>query len=65
VANTNGQITTLARRMLDPRRPKRKLTAEEAEEGMLVYDAVLPDDPRRVVSHGYSVRPPPPHLGSC
>jgi hypothetical protein len=63
VAGTNGQILTLSRRMLDPRRPKRKVTAEEAEEGLVPYDAILPDDGPRVLSHRYNVRPlasPPP-----
>jgi ER membrane protein complex subunit 1 len=41
--------------MLDPRRPKRKVTNEEAEEGLVPYDALMPDDTRRVISHNYHV----------
>lgn len=58
VANRNGQIQTYTRRMLDPRRPKRKTTAEEQEEWLVQYDALLPDDTRSVLSHNYHVRPP-------
>jgi hypothetical protein len=31
------------------------VTSEEQEEFLIPYDPVLPDDPRRVVSHGYVV----------
>jgi hypothetical protein len=41
--------------MLKPRRPKRKVTAEEAEEFLIEYDPVLPDDPHRVFSRNYEV----------
>nr|VWO96186.1 Non-canonical non-ribosomal peptide synthetase FUB8 (EC (Fusaric acid biosynthesis protein 8) [Ganoderma boninense] len=57
VANENGQIQSFPRRFLDPRRPKHKPTAEESEEWLIQYDAVLPDDPKRVLSHEYQVRP--------
>jgi ER membrane protein complex subunit 1 len=55
VANKNGQIHTIPRRALDPRRPKRKLTSEEQEEGVIPYDPLIPDDPKRVISHRYEV----------
>ncbi|KAM5541019.1 hypothetical protein V8D89_005330 [Ganoderma adspersum] len=55
VANENGQIQSFPRRFLDPRRPKHKPTAEESEEWLIQYDAVLPDDPKRVLSHQYQV----------
>jgi ER membrane protein complex subunit 1 len=58
VANENGQIQSYPRRFLDPRRPKRKPTTEEQEEWLIQYDALLPDDPRRVLSHNYDVRYP-------
>jgi hypothetical protein len=58
VANANGQIQTFSRRMLDPRRPKRKVTAEEAgEEWLVSYEPVVPNDPHRIISHKYPVRP--------
>ncbi|RDX49601.1 DUF1620-domain-containing protein [Lentinus brumalis] len=55
VANENNQIQSFPRRFLDPRRPKQKPTAEEAEEWLIQYDPVLPDDPKRVLSHNYQV----------
>ncbi|CCM05286.1 uncharacterized protein FIBRA_07498 [Fibroporia radiculosa] len=55
VANENYQIQSFPRRFLDPRRPKRKPTSEEMEEWLTQYDALLPDDPKRVLSHDYQV----------
>ncbi|KAH9942115.1 hypothetical protein B0H21DRAFT_526939 [Amylocystis lapponica] len=54
-ANENGQIQSFPRRFLDPRRPKRKPTSQEMEEWLIQYEAVLPDDPKRVLSHHYEV----------
>lgn len=53
VINSKNQVQTYPRRFLDPRRPIGKITAQEKEEGLIQYDILLPDDPRRVVSHGY------------
>ncbi|KAK2462583.1 hypothetical protein APHAL10511_005401 [Amanita phalloides] len=56
VATDDGKVRVLSRRELDPRRPKRKPTAEEEQDEMLVeYDPVVGSDPRRVVSHRYGV----------
>lgn len=55
VANEKQQIQSFPRRILDPRRPKHKPTAEEQEEQLFQYDPVIPDDPRRVLSHNYEV----------
>ncbi|KAI8996246.1 DUF1620-domain-containing protein [Trametes punicea] len=55
VANENHQIQSFPRRFLDPRRPKHKPTAEEMEEWLIQYDPVIPDDPKRVISHKYQV----------
>ncbi|THU88882.1 DUF1620-domain-containing protein, partial [Dendrothele bispora CBS 962.96] len=56
VANTNNKIQSLSRRLLNPRRPiGRKPTTEEIEEQLVQYDPLLPDDPRRVISHRYVV----------
>jgi len=56
VATETNQIQTLARQFLDPRRPKTKPGAAEAEhEWLTQYDPVVPDDPRRVISHKYNV----------
>ena len=55
VANSKGQIQSFSRRLLDPRRPKSKVTPEQQEERLIQYDPVLPDDPRRVISHTYNV----------
>ncbi|KIJ89884.1 hypothetical protein K443DRAFT_15495 [Laccaria amethystina LaAM-08-1] len=55
VAIENHRIQSFQRAMLKPRRPKRKVTAEEAEEFLIEYDPVLPDDPHRVFSRNYEV----------
>lgn len=55
VATTNGQIQTFPRRLLDPRRPSSKPSSKEVEEEWLIqYDPLLPDDPRRIISHQYA-----------
>lgn len=56
MANEKHQVQSLPRRFLDPRRPKQKPTAEEAEEMLFQYDPLIPDDPRRVLSHTYEAR---------
>lgn len=48
-------MQTFGRRFLDPRRPKNKPTTAESEEGLIQYDVLLPDDPRRVLSHNYKL----------
>lgn len=55
VANDRGQVVALPRRIFDPRRPKRKPTTEEMEEYLIQYDPLIPNDPRRVISHKYRV----------
>lgn len=60
VATDKNSIQTFPRLLLNPRRPKLgaggKPTTEMQEEMLIPYDAVMPDDPRRVVSHVYDVR---------
>ncbi|KAJ6568389.1 DUF1620-domain-containing protein [Mycena vulgaris] len=57
VATQNNKIHAIPRRLLNPRRPKnRKPTAEEQQEEQLIpYDVLMPDDPRRTISHTYEV----------
>ncbi|CDO75706.1 hypothetical protein BN946_scf184493.g4 [Trametes cinnabarina] len=55
IANENHQIQSFPRRFLDPRRPKQKPTAQEMEEWLIQYDPVIPNDPKRVLSHNYQV----------
>jgi len=55
VATNNHQVQSVQRRLLNPRRPKRKVTAEELEEFLVPYEPVLAYDPRRVLSHNYEV----------
>ncbi|KAG9080144.1 hypothetical protein FRC06_007017, partial [Ceratobasidium sp. 370] len=50
-ATSKNQVYNMHRRMLDPRRPMQKPNAEEQEEMLVQYDAVLPADTRRVVTH--------------
>ena len=56
VATKNHRVQSFSRHMLNPRRPNRKTTAEEQEEYLVAYDPLLPNDPKRVVSHHYDVR---------
>lgn len=58
VANENNQVQSFPRRVLDPRRPMRKPTAEEMEEWLMQYDPIIYDDPKRVLSHRYEVCSP-------
>ncbi|KAK0525706.1 hypothetical protein OC834_005067 [Tilletia horrida] len=52
LANELNQLVSLNRRLLDPRRPVgRKPNAEEVEEMLFAYDALLPFEPRWVLSH--------------
>ncbi|KAL1658638.1 hypothetical protein GGF50DRAFT_131591 [Schizophyllum commune] len=55
VARADGKIHSLQRRLLDPRRPKHKPTAQDAEELLIQYEPVLPDDPKRILSHKYEI----------
>ncbi|KAJ7483329.1 DUF1620-domain-containing protein [Mycena latifolia] len=57
VATENHKIHAIPRRLLNPRRPKdRKPTAEEQQEEQLIpYEVIMPDDPRRTISHNYEV----------
>ncbi|KAK0200946.1 DUF1620-domain-containing protein [Desarmillaria ectypa] len=55
VATTNNKVQSFSRRLLSPRRPSQKPTSEEVEEQLVQYDPLLPDDPRRVLSHTYEV----------
>ena len=55
MANTRHQVQSIPRRLFDPRRPKRKVTNQEAEEWLIQYDPLIPDDPRRIISHNYQV----------
>ncbi|OJA12457.1 hypothetical protein AZE42_08057 [Rhizopogon vesiculosus] len=56
VANRNNSIQSIPRRLLNPRRPKRKPTSEEQEEMLVQYVAVPPDDARLVLSYTNEVR---------
>ena len=53
VATNDDKIHAISRRLLDPRRPKRKPTSEEQEEMLIEYDPVIPNDPKQVISHKY------------
>ena len=55
VGRADGKIHSLQRRLLDPRRPSHKPTAQDAEELLIQYEPVLPDDPKRILSHKYEV----------
>ncbi|KAN0080356.1 Protein of unknown function (DUF1620) domain containing protein [Tylopilus felleus] len=55
ISSRKNAIHSIPRRLLNPRRPKRKPTSEETEEMLVQYDPVLPDDGRLVLSHHYEV----------
>ncbi|KAG8215379.1 hypothetical protein J3R82DRAFT_8977 [Butyriboletus roseoflavus] len=55
ISSRKNSIHSIPRRLLNPRRPKRKPTSEEAEEMLVQYDPVLPEDGRLVLSHYYEV----------
>ncbi|KAF8678535.1 hypothetical protein AX14_004695 [Amanita brunnescens Koide BX004] len=55
VATNDHKIHAISRRLLDPRRPKRKPTSEEQEEMLIEYDPVVPLDPKQIISHTYEV----------
>jgi len=56
VATKNSKIQSLPRRLLDPRRPNRKLNNEDVEEQLIQYEPVLQNLPQRTLSHNYEVR---------
>ncbi|CAE6434911.1 unnamed protein product [Rhizoctonia solani] len=51
LATSKNQIYHLHRRLLDPRRPLQKPTAQDQEEMLFQYEPVLPPDTRRIVTH--------------
>lgn len=53
--NAQGQVASIPRRLLDPRRPVGKPTSSDKEEMLVPYDAVLPLDTKRIISHKYPV----------
>jgi hypothetical protein len=55
VATNDRKVHAMPRVFLNPRRPNRKPTTEEQEETLLQYEPVLPNDPKRTLSHDYEV----------
>ncbi|KAG6816901.1 hypothetical protein H0H87_001854 [Tephrocybe sp. NHM501043] len=55
VASRSHQIGSIQRHLLNPRRPDRKVTAQEQEEFLVSYEPILLADPRRILSHTYEV----------
>lgn len=64
VATTN-QLISLPKRLLDPRRPVipagGKLKGDDKEEGLVAYDAAIPDERKWTISHVNEVTPQTPH----
>lgn len=52
--NDLDQVASIPRRLLDPRRPDVP-SKRDKEEMLIPYDALLPVDPRRTLSHTYDV----------
>ena len=57
--NAKGQVATISRRLLDPRRPVGKPSSADKEEMLIPYDSFLPQDVKRVISHRYDVSATP------
>lgn len=56
VSLATNQLTTISRRLLDPRRPDpKRVTAQDKEEMLVPYDPVLVSDPKSVLSHAREV----------
>lgn len=56
VSNDRDQLLSIPRRFLDPRRVVgRKQTQLDMEEMLLPYDPLIPNEPKWIVSHFYSV----------
>ncbi|KDN35819.1 DUF1620-domain-containing protein [Tilletiaria anomala UBC 951] len=57
VATEDGHVFSIPRRLLDPRRPVgRKVTQQEAEEWLIMYDPAVPDQPKWTISHVHTVK---------
>ncbi|WVQ97485.1 hypothetical protein IAU59_004599 [Kwoniella sp. CBS 9459] len=55
VVNHKNQITSIHRRLLDPRRPVGKPSSRDKEEMLIPYEAMIPVGSKQVVSHKYDV----------
>jgi hypothetical protein len=55
----HGQIQAVSKRLLDPRRPYKTasaMSAEEKEELLVPYSAVLEENPKEVITHELQVQ---------
>mmetsp|Transcript_13999 Transcript_13999/g.27935 ORF Transcript_13999/g.27935 Transcript_13999/m.27935 type:complete len:147 (-) Transcript_13999:117-557(-) len=55
VALGSGQVATLERRFLDPRRPSAEVRKAEEKEGLFQYNPALPISPMAVLSYHLQV----------
>ncbi|OCF34020.1 hypothetical protein I316_04366 [Kwoniella heveanensis BCC8398] len=55
VVNHKNQVTSIHRRLLDPRRPVGKPSSRDKEEMLIPYEAMIPVGAKQVVSHSYEV----------
>ncbi|KAI6156215.1 hypothetical protein EDD17DRAFT_1626931 [Pisolithus thermaeus] len=53
VASHRHAVHSVPRRLLDLRRPLSKVSPSEADERLVTYEVVLPDDARLAISHNY------------
>ncbi|KAL0247478.1 hypothetical protein I308_103543 [Cryptococcus tetragattii IND107] len=56
LVNNRNQITSIPRRLLDPRRPMGKPTSRDKEEMLIPYDNMISIDTRKIISHKYQVQ---------
>ncbi|EST05955.1 protein of unknown function DUF1620 [Kalmanozyma brasiliensis GHG001] len=53
LATDRESLVSLPRKLLDPRRPTSKPTKSEAEEYMIPYNPLIPEDAKWVINHVY------------
>lgn len=53
LATDRDSIVSIPRKLLDPRRPVGKPSKTEAEEYMIPYSPLIPEDPKWVINHIY------------
>ncbi|CEH18042.1 Uncharacterized conserved protein [Ceraceosorus bombacis] len=59
MTTVNGNLLSLPRRLLDPRRPVgRKPTSEELEEGLSTFDAYVPNAPQLSIGGQFRIEAP-------
>lgn len=56
VGTSTNQIVRVNKRILDPRRPKHALSADDKEEMLIPYSSALPEDKKAVLTYYLQVK---------